>query len=98
MAILCKLLSIKTVFFGASDVGFIPGKEQIAGSRKNTIIFRKSIRYIDYFVTQNEIQHDSLFSIIAGKALSYPTFGCRQVAANRVKKDTTCCGLQICGL
>lgn len=72
VAILCKLLSIKTVFFGASDVGFIPGKEQIAGSRKNTIIFRKSIRYIDYFVTQNEIQHDSLFFNYCRKSIVVP--------------------------
>lgn len=57
---LCKLKNIKFVLFGASDVNFIPGKEQIVGSSRNRLLYQKTIRNTEFIVTQNEKQFLSL--------------------------------------
>lgn len=56
----CKLKNIKFVLFGASDVNFIPGREQIVGSSRNRQLYQKTIRNTEFIVTQNENQFRSL--------------------------------------
>ena len=59
---ICRFLGVKTVFFGASDVNFIPGKELPTGDDSRTRNYRKGLKKVDYFVTQNEAQHGLLLS------------------------------------
>lgn len=57
---LCRLKDIKFVLFGASDVNFIPGREQIVGSSRNRLLYQKAIRNTEFIVTQNENQFFAL--------------------------------------
>lgn len=57
---LSKILGIKLVFFSASDVNFIKGKDIINSSNLYTYMYRKSIHNIDYFITQNVLQSTTL--------------------------------------
>jgi len=61
LSFVSKLLGIKLVFFAASDVNFEPGKE-LVGSEINRKMYQKSIKHINYFITQNDHQHDTLFA------------------------------------
>lgn len=61
LAVLSNLCRIKFVLFAASDVNFVPGKEQIGGEY-NKKLFRKSIKHIKYIVSQNEYQFNTLKS------------------------------------
>lgn len=61
LSIFAKLFNTKLVFFSASDVNFEPGKE-LVGSKFNRKLYQYSIRHIEYFVTQNQFQHDTLFN------------------------------------
>lgn len=56
----CKVFGIKLAFFSASDVNFVPGKEQVFGSTINLKMYRRSIKKIRYFIVQNEEQHRTL--------------------------------------
>lgn len=57
---LCRKKVITLLYFGASDSDFVPGKEIIGGSSMNRKLYQKSIRLIDFFITQNKAQYDSL--------------------------------------
>lgn len=57
---LCRKKKILLLYFGASDSDFVPGKEIIGGSSMNRRLYQKAIKFIDFFITQNETQHDSL--------------------------------------
>lgn len=57
---LCRRNHIQLVMFGASDVNFVPEKCKIAGSSHNTELYQKALSQIEYFVTQNKEQHDTL--------------------------------------
>lgn len=59
ISIFAKLFGVKLVYFSASDVNFEPGKE-LVGSEFNRKLYHRSIRHIQYFVTQNQHQHDTL--------------------------------------
>ena len=61
LSIFAKLFSTKLVFFSASDVNFEPGNE-LVGSWLNRKQYQCSIRHINYFVTQNQYQHDTLLT------------------------------------
>lgn len=56
----CRKKGITLLFFGASDSDFVPGKEIVGGSSMNRKLFQKAIKSIDFFITQNKAQHDSL--------------------------------------
>lgn len=56
----CKVLGIKLAFFSASDVNFVPGKEQVFGSPINLKMYRRAIKNIRYFIVQNEEQQRTL--------------------------------------
>ena len=60
IALASKLLKTKFLFFAASDVNFVPGKELIHGVKFNRKLYQKSIRYIPYIVAQNSYQQQTL--------------------------------------
>lgn len=60
LALMSKMLGIKFVFFGASDVNFEPGKELIEGGKHNRILWQKAVKKMKYIVVQNQHQHDTL--------------------------------------
>lgn len=51
----------KVLFFGASDLNFQKGQTN-SGNRLNGILYEKALGRIDYIVTQNSFQHDTLMS------------------------------------
>lgn len=61
LAFFSKIFGVKLVFFSASDVNFVPGKE-LVGSSFNRWMYHRSIKLIDLFVTQNRYQHDTLMN------------------------------------
>lgn len=68
----CKLLKIKLCFFGASDVNFIPGKDTINSSSRNTKLYRRALDKINYIVTQNESQYDKLLENYGKQSIIIP--------------------------
>ena len=62
IALLSRLFKIKFVFFAASDVNFVPGKELVHGIKLNRTLYQRSIRHIPYIVVQNSFQRDTLFT------------------------------------
>lgn len=59
LSIFARFFGVKLVYFAASDVNFVPGKE-LVGSEFNRKLYHRSIRHIHHFVTQNQFQHDTL--------------------------------------
>lgn len=59
LSVLSQLLNVKLVFFAASDVNFEPGKELI-NNKFNRWLYQKSIKRIQYIVTQNSYQYNTL--------------------------------------
>jgi len=72
IAILSKWFNIKFVFFAASDVNFVPGKEQIGGNKLNRKLYQKSLCRIPYFVTQNKFQQSNLLNVYGKTCLMLP--------------------------
>lgn len=60
LALVSKILGVKFVFFGASDVNFEPGKELIAGGEHNRKLWQKAVKNIKYIVVQNAHQRETL--------------------------------------
>lgn len=69
---LAKLFGSKCVFMNASDVNFVPGKDWIAGGKMNTKLYRRSIKNVSYFVTQNSFQQECLFNNYKKKSIVIP--------------------------
>ena len=59
LAKVARLFGRKLVLFGASDVNFEPGKE-LVGSEVNRKMYHRAIKHIQFFVVQNQHQHDTL--------------------------------------
>ena len=55
-----KLTKYKLVYFGASDVNFIPGKE-LCGNTLNKKLYQLSVIISQYIVTQNSFQTNTLW-------------------------------------
>jgi glycosyltransferase involved in cell wall biosynthesis len=72
VAIISKLLKVKFVFFAASDVNFVPGKELIHGVKLNRRLYQKSIRHIPYIVVQNTYQQQTLLDNYGKNCLTMP--------------------------
>ena len=72
LSIVCKLKGIKLVFMGASDVNFIKGRDAVGGPKLNTLLYRRSFKRIKYFVTQNQLQSDSLKQYYSKESLIIP--------------------------
>jgi glycosyltransferase involved in cell wall biosynthesis len=60
MAAFCHLHGKKSIYAGASDVDFLPGREDIRFGRDKKI-FQWGVRNVDRIVTQNEVQQKQLF-------------------------------------
>jgi len=60
MAAFCRMHGRKSVYAGASDVDFLPGREDIRFSRDKKI-FQWGVRHVDRIVTQNDVQQKQLF-------------------------------------
>lgn len=60
IAKLCRRHNIKLVFLPSSDKDLQPGDELFTGLKITNVIYQKSIKYIDYHVTQNQFQADKL--------------------------------------
>lgn len=60
LSLFCKSRSIKLVFMGASDVNFVIGRDSIEGPRMNTILYRRGLRKINYIISQNSYQAESI--------------------------------------
>lgn len=56
-----RLFDAKVIFFGASDVNFIPGKASV-GNGLNQKMYEKGLDKVPVIVTQNEFQKNTLFS------------------------------------
>lgn len=72
IARLAKLFGVKSVFFGASDINFEPEKQNIAGGSHNLKFYRKGLEFVDYFVTQNAFQHETLLQNYKRESLVLP--------------------------
>lgn len=72
VAIVSKLLKVKFVFFAASDVNFVPGKELTHGIKLNRKLYQRSIRHIPYFVVQNTYQQQTLLENYGKDSLMLP--------------------------
>ncbi|MGZ5063979.1 MAG: glycosyltransferase family 4 protein [Usitatibacter sp.] len=60
MAHFCRRHGRKSIYSGASDVDFLPGREDIHFTRDKKI-FEWGVRNVDRVVTQNEVQQKQLF-------------------------------------
>jgi glycosyltransferase involved in cell wall biosynthesis len=60
MAHFCNRHGRKSIYAGASDVDFLPGKEDIRFTRDKKI-FEWGVRNVDRIVTQNDVQQKQLF-------------------------------------
>lgn len=60
LATMCKVHSIKLLFFSASDVNFEPGKE-LVGNELNRKLYQRAIKNCDFFVVQNKHQQETLY-------------------------------------
>ena len=69
LSIFAKLFGVKLIYFAASDVNFEPGKE-LVGSEFNRKLYHLSIKHIQYFVTQNRHQHETLLQNYGKKSLT----------------------------
>ena len=58
-AAFCRRNARKSIYAGASDVDFVPGKEDIRFARDKKI-FQWGVRHADLVVTQNEVQQRQL--------------------------------------
>ena len=58
-AAFCRRNARKSIYAGASDVDFVPGKEDIRFTRDKKI-FQWGVRHADLIVTQNEVQQRQL--------------------------------------
>ncbi len=59
MAAFCALHGKKSIYAGASDVDFLPGREDIRFARDRKI-FGWGVRHVDRIVTQNDVQQKQL--------------------------------------
>ena len=57
LSIICNLYKIKLVFFGASDVNFVKGRD---GNGFNVRLYRKALKRTRYIVAQNQFQCDKI--------------------------------------
>lgn len=69
---LSSLLNIKLVFFGASDVSFIKGKEGISGREYNKKLFRKGLEKTSKIVVQNKEQAICLYQNYKKVSITIP--------------------------
>lgn len=72
MSFFSGLYGSKFVFWGASDTDFEIGKELVAGSRLNVLMYRRAIASMRYIATQNIKQAESLKANYGKQSLILP--------------------------
>lgn len=72
VALFAKIVRAKCIFFGASDVNFVVGKDILVGSKINTLLYRYSLSFVSSFVVQNEVQQKSLLINYNRKSIVIP--------------------------
>lgn len=72
LSMLCRKTNKQLIHFGASDTDFTPGKELVRGSLLNRKLYQKALGKINYFVTQNSEQQDSLLKNFGKRSLVLP--------------------------
>lgn len=60
VALFAKIVRAKCLFFGASDVNFVVGKDTLVGNKINTLLYRRSLSFVSHIIVQNEMQKKSL--------------------------------------
>lgn len=71
LSIFSKWFGVRLLFFSASDVNFEPGNE-LVGSERNRKLYQRSIKHINFFIVQNNHQHDTLLSNYRKESLILP--------------------------
>jgi len=89
LAILTKVLRIKYIFFAASDVNFVPGKDSVAGGHHNTNLYRKSIKFIPYIVVQNNYQQQTLKKNYRKDSLIIPNIWSDIPSTGNIEKESS---------
>jgi len=59
VAVFCKVHGKRSIYAGASDMDFVPGKEEI-GLARDRAIYRFGLRRVDRIVVQNPVQQRAL--------------------------------------
>ena len=85
---LCRCNHIQLVMFGASDINFVPEKCKIAGSPHNTELYQKALSQIEYFVTQNKEQHDTLLKYYGKNSMVLSNIWLQDEVKEQVPKKT----------
>lgn len=60
IALFAKVVRAKCLFFGASDVNFVVGKDTLVGNKINTLLYRRSLSFVSHIIVQNEVQKKTL--------------------------------------
>lgn len=60
IALFAKIVRAKCLFFGASDVNFVIGKDTLVGNKINTLLYRRSLSFVSHIIVQNEVQKKTL--------------------------------------
>lgn len=81
-----RVFGAELVFFAASDVDFIPGREIIGGLPYNKVLFRKGMRHIDKFVVQNDFQKRSLFENYQKESIVIPNIWMADISHSGKKR------------
>jgi Glycosyltransferase len=59
LSLFTKILSVKFVYFGASDSDFMP-KEELIKAKHDRILYRRGLKRVKYVIVQNQKQADLL--------------------------------------
>lgn len=87
---MCRWFNVKLVFFSASDVNFVPGKDTVTNSESYTKLYRKAIPLFAGYVTQNNYQADTLLKNYHRHSLILPNIWIVGEKENVVEKKIDC--------
>jgi glycosyltransferase involved in cell wall biosynthesis len=86
IARLSSWFNIKFLFFAASDVNFVPGKELVHGIRLNRRFYQHSIKYIPYIIVQNTYQKETLLLNYGRDSLVLPNIWRNTISRESIEK------------
>lgn len=86
LAVISKLFRIKFVLFSASDTDFEIGRELVAGSPINRLLFQKAVKRVNYVVTQNKAQHDALLQNYCKESIILPNIWIANFSTKKEKR------------
>ncbi len=71
LSIVAKIFKTDVIFFGASDMNFIPGKASV-GNTINRKMYEKGLCKVPFIVTQNDFQKEKLLSYFNRESICIP--------------------------